>query len=258
MFKFLARRQPPPAYTVPDGVRVYAIGDVHGRYDLLRAMLDLIDADDAARPPAEVHLILLGDLIDRGPQSAETVEFARRLATQTSNVQLLTGNHEEVFIAAAEGDRGNARALLSMGGAPTLLSYGFSREEIESGSYQDLADLMVERIPRDHLDFLRAGRRYIQFGDYLFAHAGIRPGIDLEDQSDGDLRWIRRPFLDTPRGDGLLVIHGHTPARAIDIDLKNERIGIDTLAYESGILTAIGIEGDSRWFIQTGEAPGAG
>jgi serine/threonine protein phosphatase 1 len=166
------------------------------------------------------------------------------------------GNHEEVFVAAATGDRGAARSLMAMGGATTLSSYGFSAEEIEGGTFQDLADLMLERIPREHVAFLNAGERLLQFGDYLFVHAGIRPGVELHDQTDSDLRWIRRQFLQAHRDDDLLVVHGHTPTHEIDVDVEHGRIGIDTFAYETGILTALGIEEDRYWFLQADAAGG--
>ena len=251
MFRLFAKRTPaPPAHSIPPGIRIYAIGDVHGQYDLLRSLIAQIDADDATREPAEVHLILLGDLIDRGPQSAETVEYVRRLAEANPNVHLLLGNHEEVFLAAATGDRGGARSLMAMGGMSTLLSYGLTAEEIEAGTFQDLADLLRLRVPRADVEYLKTGKRFLQFGDFVFVHAGIKPGIALQDQQDNDLRWIRRPFLKAVRDDGLLVIHGHTPTHEIDVDLVHGRIGIDTFAYETGVLTAIGIEDDAYWFLQ--------
>jgi len=213
-------------------------------------LIEQIDADDAGRPPAEVHLILLGDLIDRGPQSAQTVEYALQLARDAPNVHLLMGNHEEVFVAAANGDRASARSLIAMGGGATLRSYGFTPDEIDAGSFQDLADLMAQRIPREHVHFLGAGARLLQFGDYIFVHAGIRPGVSLNDQTDNDLRWIRRQFLQARREDEWLVVHGHTPTHEIDIDLDHGRVGIDTFAYETGVLTAIGLESEAYWFLQ--------
>ena len=240
---------------MPDGLRIYAVGDIHGQFAQFRELIAQIDADDAGRPSAEVHLVLLGDLIDRGPQSAETVEYALQLARNAPNVHLLMGNHEEVFVAAANGDRASARSLIAMGGAATLRSYGFEPGEIDAGSFQDLADLMTRRIPREHVAFLGAGGRLLQFGDYIFVHAGIRPGVNLNDQADNDLRWIRRQFLHARREDGWIVVHGHTPTHEIDVDLDHGRIGIDTFAYETGVLTAIGLEGDAYWFLQAAGDP---
>ena len=241
----------PTAFQLPPGERVYAIGDIHGRLDLFRQMLDMIEQDDLRRKGAQSHLILLGDLIDRGPDSAGVVALARSLVEADENVHFIKGNHEEVFVEASLGDAKAARALLRLDGHSTLQSYGITRGEVDKGTFEDLAELMKERIPRDDVRFLHSGQQFILRGNYLFVHAGIAPGRAISEQTGSDLRWIRQPFLDAVRNDGLMVIHGHTPTP--EIDIRPDRIGIDTGAYESGILTAIGIEAGERWFLQTGQ-----
>ncbi|GAA0314733.1 metallophosphoesterase family protein [Sphingomonas oligophenolica] len=235
--------------SLPPGERVYAIGDVHGRADLLARMIGMIEADVAGRDEALVHLIFLGDLIDRGPASARVVEIVRALLDASQRVRLLKGNHEEIFVSAARGCSKAARSLLGMGGYETLESYGISREDADLGTMQDLADLLEKRIPEHHVNMLDRAEDMIVMGDYVFVHAGIRPGVHLDRQHGNDLRWIRRPFLEAQRNDGHVVIHGHTPTA--DIDYQSDRIGIDTGACYSGKLTALALEGAERWTLQT-------
>ncbi|GAA0731359.1 metallophosphoesterase family protein [Sphingomonas japonica] len=247
--KFLFRK-PPVAYrdfAAAPGERIYAIGDVHGCIDQLDDLLARIAVDDAARPAASTSVIFLGDLIDRGPASATVVERVIGLAQASDRVKLILGNHEEIFLEAARGKASAAKSLLAIGGYATLASYGITSEEADHGSFEDLAATLLQRIPRSHVDFLARGRQSIRSGDYLFVHAGIRPGRALDAQNVRDLRWIREPFLSAVRNDGMMVVHGHTPTR--DVDIREDRIGVDTGAYMSGTLTAIGIEGRERWFL---------
>jgi serine/threonine protein phosphatase 1 len=237
-------------FALPEGERAYAIGDVHGRLDLLEELIGRIDADDAVRAPACTHLILLGDLIDRGPDSAGVVRFVGGLAAASKRVRLIKGNHEEVLVKAAQGSARAARGLLEMGGYETLASYGIDQEQADHGTLGDLAELIRTRIPPDAVALLDRGEDMVRLGDYLFVHAGIRPGKPLDLQTGADLRWIREPFLSARRRDPWMVIHGHTPNDAVDFG--HQRIGIDTGAFMSGVLTAIGLEGEERWFLQTG------
>lgn len=246
----LFRRREVRRLTVPEGERIYAVGDVHGRLDLLDRLLEAIDADDAARPAARRTLIFLGDLIDRGPESAGVVERVReRLAD--GGARLILGNHEEVFAAAARGDSKATRALYRMDGAPTLLSYGLSQDEIEDGSFDDLARLLTTRVPAEHLALMERAEDLIQIGDYVFVHAGIDHRRPLDEQSTRDLRWVREPFLSHPGNPEFAVVHGHTPAP--EIENQPYRIGIDTGAFATGVLSAVGLEGDARWFLDTRE-----
>ena len=245
------RRRAPVLPSVPAGERVYAVGDVHGRLDLLQELLADVEADDAARPPARTGLVFVGDLIDRGPDSAGVVRLVRELAGgDRFRVRLVKGNHEEMLLHAAGGSARAARLFMEVGGDATLRSYGIADEEADRGGYADLADLMRERLPLDDLDFLDRGEDMVRVGGYLFVHAGVRPGVPLDGQDPADLRWIRREFLESRRDHGAVVVHGHTPADAVEE--RPNRINIDTGAYATGRLTAIGLEGDRRWFLATG------
>jgi serine/threonine protein phosphatase 1 len=252
LFKRLFKRTDPvptQEFSAPPGERLYAIGDIHGRLDLFEILLAKIDADDAARGPAKTTLIILGDLPDRGAQSRGVIERVIALAEATKNIILLKGNHEELLIRAWEGERAIAGTFNRAGGKETLLSYGVAEEDYDSWDLSDLAENVARYVPKEHIDFLRGFKDWHRAGDYLFVHAGIRPGIDIEDQDPVDLRWIRREFIESTEDHGMMVIHGHTITD--DVDERPNRIGIDTGAYASEILTAIGIQGSERWFLQT-------
>ena len=242
---------PPPAARVPEGRRVYAIGDVHGRLDLLDQLLAMIDADEYARGPAETTLVFLGDLIDRGPDSRGVVERALRIAEGDGDVRFLMGNHEEVFLAAMDGREGAMRFFVRIGGAETLESYGFNENELFETS-EAMQALAEARIPAEHRTFIAGFEDRIEVGDYLFVHAGIRPGVPIDEQTGGDLRWIREPFLDHAGPHDRVIVHGHTIRP--EVEDKGCRIGIDTGAYHSGRLTALGLEGGRRWLLATGGA----
>lgn len=244
----LVRRTQPPAKRVPDGVRVYAVGDIHGRLDLLDTLLARLEEDDAARGPARTELIFLGDLVDRGPNSAGVVERLMALGA-TGRVRFLMGNHEEVLLRAVEGDLKALRFLLRIGGRETLFSYGITAEEYRNLDYGELLTLLRQKVPPAHVAFLSAFENWIEVGDYLFVHAGLRPGIPLKEQKTSDLCWIRDDFLRHRDSFGKMVVHGHSITE--EIDVRSNRIGIDTGAFASGRLTAIGLEGGERWFLST-------
>lgn len=235
---------------VPDGRRVYAIGDVHGRLDLFDTLIGRIRADHEARPAADFNLILLGDLIDRGPESAGVIERALQLGREDPSMRVVMGNHEEVFLRAIDGDARAMRLLLRVGGRATLMSYGFTDEEYEALDFEGLTERLPDRVPVDHVAFLRAMEDMVEFGDYAFVHAGVRPGIGLSGQKPSDLRWIREEFLDHEDAHDRVIVHGHSITE--EIDHRSNRIGIDTGAFASGVLTAVALEGSERWFLQTG------
>ena len=236
-------------FLIPEGQRVYAIGDIHGRDDLFETLIDLIQADNAARPLALTTLILLGDLVDRGPRSAEVVERAIGLGQHFDDMRLLIGNHEECFLAALTGDVRRLRYFMRIGGEETVRSYWRDEADLAQASFEDVAERLPAMVPAEHIEFLGKGEDLIEIGDYAFVHAGIRPGVTLNRQSLADLRWIREDFLDDDRSHGRMIVHGHTISQ--DIDEWPNRIGIDTGAYASGKLTAIGLEGENRWFLDT-------
>lgn len=247
--KLFARAEPEPqVFALPAGERVYAIGDIHGRRDCLDWLLVAIDDDEKSRAPAETTVVFLGDLVDRGSDSKGVIERVMRVAKARRCV-LLMGNHEEILIRAWEGDRQSTGLLHRVGGRETLMSYGITAAEYDSCDLGDLTALIGDRIPVAHIAFLRGFIDQWQRGDYLFAHAGIRPGVPFEEQRASDLRWIRRDFLEDDRDHGAMVIHGHSITE--DVDVQSNRIGIDTGAFASGKLTALGIEGTTRWVIST-------
>ncbi|MDO7835068.1 metallophosphoesterase [Sphingobium sp. HBC34] len=229
--------------------RVYAIGDVHGRADLLDDLLDRIAQDDKRRGRASLTLILLGDLVDRGPQSRQVVERAMALIASGGDVRCLKGNHEEAFLLAAQGDARAMPLFRRMGGMATLESYGLDPALFRVMTDAEIIDWMLAHVPRDHVDFLDTLPDSVIIGDYLFVHAGIRPGVAIERQTSADLRWIRGEFLDHGGMHPKMVVHGHSITA--DIDAQVNRIGIDTGAYFSGRLSAIGLQGGDRWFLQT-------
>lgn len=248
LLNLVANRQPRTC-AIPNGRRIYAIGDIHGRLDLLDRLLEMIDADDAARGNAGSELIFLGDLVDRGPDSRGVVDRLLALSRGPLPVRFLMGNHEEVFLLALQGDIRALRFLIRIGGRETLLSYGIADEQYRSLDFEDLAALARTKVPEAHIGFLAGFEKWIEVGDYLFVHAGVRPGIAIAEQSTSDLYWIRDDFLKHRDSFDKMVVHGHSITE--DIDLRPNRIGIDTGAFASGRLTAIGLEQDERWFLST-------
>lgn len=243
-----AHRLPPRAHRLPPGQRIYAIGDVHGRADCLTQLIGLIEDDAARRGKAATTLVFLGDLVDRGPQSRQVVEGAMMMARATACVFLL-GNHEEVMLRAWEGDVAAMRSFHNMGGRETLLSYGVDERRYDDADTETLTRWLGKAVPPEHAAFLRGFGDTYAAGDWLFVHAGIRPGVPLAQQSAKDLRWIRREFLDDTRDHGPMIVHGHSVTR--EPDIRPNRIGIDTGAFASGRLTALGIEGDTHWLLST-------
>lgn len=236
-------------FAVPSGRRVYAIGDIHGRDDLFAELIDKIRADVAAAPSAQITIVLLGDLVDRGPQSAAVVERAIGLRRDFPDTRLLIGNHEECFLAALGGDVRRLRYFMRIGGEATVQSYWRDEVELSDASFDYVADRFGKMVPQEHVEFLGKGEDVIEIGDYVFVHAGIRPGVPLQKQTLSDLRWIRDDFLEDVRDHGVMVVHGHTIRS--DVDEWPNRIGIDTGAYRSGVLTAIVLEGTERRYLKT-------
>ncbi len=245
----LKREATPRTWAAPEGQRIYAIGDIHGRCDLLDMLLTQIEADDLGREPSDTKLIFLGDLVDRGPDSKGVIERLMALRSGSPNVRFLMGNHEELLILAYEGDRRATGLFNRVGGKDTLLSYGVSAQAYDEADLDQLSTLIAAHVPASHIDFLRSFEDWIQAGDYLFVHAGIRPGYSVEEQEPSDVRWIRKEFTQNTDDHGVMVVHGHSIAE--EIDVQPNRIGIDTGAYATDRLTAIGIEGSQCWFIQT-------
>jgi serine/threonine protein phosphatase 1 len=232
-----------------EGYRAFAVGDVHGRLDLLDQLLAKIEAEIAARPAANNVVVFLGDLIDRGPDSSGVIERLRNWQPANVTPVFLCGNHEEIMLRVLAGEPGVLSDWLRFGGAECLISYGLDPETIAAASEVEAQDAVAAAIPAEHRDFVAGFADTFRFGDYLFVHAGIRPGVPISQQQPIDLRWIRYDFLEDPTDHGFIVVHGHTITAAVDE--RPNRIGIDTGAYRTGCLTAVAIEGPARWYLDT-------
>jgi serine/threonine protein phosphatase 1 len=239
--------------SIPEGQRVYAIGDIHGRCDLLCRMIARIEADEVGRAPADTTVILLGDLVDRGPDSAGVIATAREWAKRRK-VRILAGNHEEMFLGSFERED-TLRHFLRHGGRETLLSYPIDPELYTRATLEELQAIMHEVVPAEDIAFMQAMEDHIQIGDYLFVHAGVRPGVPIEEQKISDLRWIRGEFIESNEPRDFAVVHGHTIMEAPHVSAL--RIGLDTGAFSSGLLTAVGLEGTARWLISVQGEPAA-
>jgi diadenosine tetraphosphatase ApaH/serine/threonine PP2A family protein phosphatase len=234
-----AQRHRVPA-SLPRGVRVYAIGDIHGRSDLLRRLLRCIETDCRQRPVERAITVFVGDYIDRGPQSREVIDLL--LGWRKNNEAIfLRGNHE-TFLPRFLSDSKTLDDWRQCGGLETLLSYGLrptinpNRDEQER-----LANQLAHSLPKEHHDFLESLDPFYGCGDFFFVHAGIRPGVPIDQQVEEDLLWIREEFLAYEQPFECFVVHGHTPVEATD--LRSNRINIDTGAFATGRLTCIVIEG---------------
>lgn len=239
----IGHRHPP---AIPPRQRIYAIGDVHGRLDLLGDLLRRIEREQEARPPTTTRIVLIGDLIDRGPGSASLLH--RFAVSETTKLICLRGNHEAAMLHAWEGSFPALRLWLEHGGRATLRGFGATDAELDDEPFQQMETLR-RVVPAACIPWLRALPLHYVCGDYLFVHAGVRPGVALKRQREHDMLWIREEFLSDDRWHGKMVVHGHTPVEKVEI-LPN-RIGIDTGAYYSGRLSAIGLEGTERWVLHT-------
>jgi serine/threonine protein phosphatase 1 len=233
---------------IPASIRIYVIGDVHGRYDLLLRLHDRIVQDAQVEPAGERRVIYLGDYIDRGPSSREVLEFLISACPTGPPATHLLGNHEAMLLRFLE-DCSVGAEWLAYGGLATLMSYGVNLRG-EGGAEQKLLSAqrsLRESLPPSHEGFLRSLPTHASFGDYYFVHAGVRPGVPLEQQKDSDLIWIREEFLASKDFHGKVVVHGHSYKTEPEV-LAN-RIGIDTGAYATGRLTCLVLEGKTVRFL---------
>jgi serine/threonine protein phosphatase 1 len=220
----------PHLATLDDDQRIYAIGDIHGRADLLIRMLDAIDSIERAHPKARTTLVVLGDMIDRGPGSREVISLlVDRSAVQ--DVRCLMGNHERLMLDVLFGNA-NLNEWLRLGGLATLKSYGVASP--------DVVEEFKSLLPVSHVRFFQSLLLAWRTGTFLFVHAGLRSDVPFNEQKDVDLMQIREPFLSHRRSFGDYVIHGHTPVRSVDI--RENRMNLDTAAYQSGVLSAAVLE----------------
>ncbi|HUY67879.1 MAG TPA: metallophosphoesterase family protein [Alphaproteobacteria bacterium] len=236
--------------SVPQGLRLYAIGDIHGRVDLLETLMQKVDADRQSAA-GTVQKIFLGDYVDRGLASRQVIDFLLGLrAGEKMPPIFLRGNHEQVMLALLR-DPGNDELMedwLRFGGRETLMSYGV-RVPFSGGPAAPLVAALKAAMPPAHAEFLESLALHAEFGDYYFCHAGVRPGVALAAQAEQDLVWIRHDFLGHREPFGKIVVHGHTICR--EVEFRSNRIGIDTGAYATGCLTGLALEGNKRWLLQT-------
>lgn len=245
----MAQRQPKqlyPASRVPEGVRIYAIGDIHGQIDLLELLLARIESHLAQNPIPGPLTVFLGDYIDRGPASRTVVDRLVEYGRLDRSI-FLKGNHE-AFLIDFLTEPLTLDEWKKYGGIETLVSYGLrpDREKILKHQADIAGDFDKILLPK-HRDFFLGLKTSFVCGDYFFAHAGVRPGIALDAQQEADLLWIRDDFLKYERSYGKIIVHGHTPVSAPEI--HSNRINIDTGAYATGVLTCLMLEADQLTFM---------
>jgi serine/threonine protein phosphatase 1 len=237
--------------TLAPGERIYAIGDIHGRLDLVCELLRLIREDQSERGPAETHYVILGDFIDRGPDTAAIISMLRQWQRDLNRVTILKGNHEAALLLALHGNKAAERMWLKHGGRETLRSFGI---EAAGGHDRDLIELAASRLPPADLSWLEQLPVSHRFGDYFFCHAGVRPGVPLDEQQADDLLWGTDDFLRSRRYHGAVIVHGHNICGSA-VEFAGNRICVDTGAYASGVLSAVGLDGHRQWSLSTRPSP---
>lgn len=239
----------PQTSEAPEGSLIYAVGDIHGRLDLLARMHALIEADAASCRAGRKVVVYLGDYVDRGPDSRGVVEYLLQQPLAEMDSVYLIGNHE-AFLLTFLDDPSTINTWFMNGGDATLRSYGVDPWEVSHSENfpNQLRQSLLERLPESHRTFYRTLALAHEEGDYLFVHAGVRPGVPLKEQNPQDLIWIREDFLSSDEDHGKVVVHGHTPMRAPQS--HHNRIGIDTGAVYGGKLTTVALQGTERRFLQ--------
>jgi serine/threonine protein phosphatase 1 len=235
---------------------VYAIGDIHGRADLLAALYEAIVEDAAHRAATRRVIVYLGDYVSRFPRGRDVIEMLIGPAPRGFARVYLKGNHEDTVVRFLDGELRAGRHWMQYGGDATLAEYGVYPDETADGAratdLEEVRRRFVRALPRAHETFFRSLALNHREGDYAFVHAGVRPGIPFDRQAAGTMLWIRDPFLRSDADFGCTVVHGHTIASAPEV--RHNRIGIDTGAYRTGVLTCLVLEGRSRGFLQTAPA----
>lgn len=235
---------------MPDGVVAWAIGDIHGRLDLLKPLVEAILRDAANSEAARKIVIFLGDYIDRGPDSRGVMRYLSELPGDIGvEWRFLKGNHEEAMLKFLD-DPSFGRNWCEYGGDAALASYGLKPPEMKhrAEAWARVAADLDHKVTAKEREFLETLEYSITIGDYFFSHAGARPGVALDRQSEQDLMWIRNSFLGDHAAFDKIIVHGHTPTPDVHVDYR--RIGVDTKAYESGVLSALRLRLDSRRIIQ--------
>ncbi len=233
------------------GIRVYAIGDIHGCDDELVRMIKLIKKDLKATPVKRHHIIFLGDYIDRGPNNKKVVSRIIKLAkSKPKNFVCLRGNHEDMLLAYLSNPEEVAYKFFTYGGMQTVHSYGIASGTMANAvkNAVKIRDALKKAIPGSHLKFLQRLKTHFSLDDYFFCHAGIDPEVSLKKQNPHDLMWIRQKFLTSKSLYNKVIVHGHTPQP--EPKLLPNRINIDTRCYDTGILTCVVLEGRTKRLIQ--------
>jgi serine/threonine protein phosphatase 1 len=255
----LFSRAPQAPAAFPEGRVGFAIGDIHGRSDLLSKLLTVLEERAEGVPFSDPPpiAVFMGDYVDRGPDSRGVIDIILSGRPYGYERRFLRGNHEQSMMAFIEAPL-EYRAWLLQGGAETLISYGVQPPAPLNATEDDwiaAAAQLSANLPQAHRDFLEGLDRYVELGGYAFVHAGIDPARPLEDQTDDDLYWARERFLSSKRKFSHRVVHGHTPSQAPYADER--RVGVDTGAYASGTLTAARFEGDQVSFISVSDRAAA-
>jgi serine/threonine protein phosphatase 1 len=251
LFRSRTQAAAPSAPAVPDGTVVWAVGDIHGRLDLLQVLVDGIVADLRDSAATRKVVIFLGDYIDRGPDSRGVLKLLADLAiTEGIEWRFLKGNHEQAMLGFLD-DPSAGPKWCEYGGDQALRSYGLRVPDLahRTQAWAVVAADLRHRMTAREMAFLEDLELSITIGDYFFSHAGARPGVPLERQSPEDLMWIRQQFLNSRTAFERVVVHGHTPTASVHAD--HRRIGIDTKGYHSGVLSALRLVGSERSLLQT-------
>jgi serine/threonine protein phosphatase 1 len=235
--------------SLPAGLRIYAVGDIHGCLDLLNKLLARINTDIALRPTVRPVYVFLGDYIDRGSSSRQTIDRLIEHGARNESI-FLKGNHELIALKCLT-DQALFDQWLRLGGLETLVSYGVPPETLANGKQiVELQSAFHSALPQAHFRFFRDLQNSFVCGDFFFAHAGVKPNVELSRQKESDLLWIRDEFLSSNGDFGKIIVHGHTPTHKIEVG--SNRINIDTGAFATGRLTCLVIEDESLSVIDTG------
>lgn len=239
----------------PAGVTLYVVGDLHGRADLLRHLLERLSHEPKPRQGPRPILVFLGDYVDRGPDSRGVIDTLLSIPSEDFELVPLMGNHDWAMITFLTHPE-MGEDWLEFGGAETLASYGVPLPPPGKRDWRRISEALAEALPHEHAIFLTSLRLTYTAGDYFFCHAGARPDRSLAAQTERDLLWIRDDFLLDPRGFDKVVVHGHTVEPAIHSD--GRRIGLDTGAYATGLLSIARLRGRARDFLTVADCGPAG
>jgi serine/threonine protein phosphatase 1 len=237
---------------LPPGLRLYAIGDVHGCRDLLMEMHARIDAELERDAPGDWRIVHVGDYCDRGPDTKGVIDFLIARMAWNKRIVCLRGNHDEGFVSFLEA-RSGAGIFINNGGETTAASYGVRADFSSAAAVEQTRESLLAGVPHAHRAWLADLPHAAELGDFFFCHAGIRPGVPLDVQDANDLVWIRETFLDDPRLHPKVIVHGHTPSN--EVELRPNRVNVDTRAFASGRLSALKLDGAGKSVVEVSRPP---